>query len=291
MSDAEFITVFDAGTMGYRYWWVPACGLIPILFIVLRPKLIRAGLMADKPPMRPWVPIFGFVFAIFWTAIASFAIYNGQKNSREYLLSGHASYVEGEVQDFVPMPYAGHADESFTVKGVHFSYSDYGITPGFNNSASHGGPIRQGLYVRIWYSGNDILKLQLPKNAALQSMMPLPASAQPPLVSFSTFMIIFVGLGLGSWFFIMRLPTTQAKKFWNDRISILMNVLFFGFLCTQFIPTGNYSFLVVTVPFLAVIAWQNVRNTYFCEKCGKRSYNSEWLGNTYNCPNCGNKLR
>jgi hypothetical protein len=44
---------------------------------------------------------------------------------------------------------------------VEFSYSDYVIVPCFNNTASHGGPIRDGLRVRIAYSGNCILKLEV----------------------------------------------------------------------------------------------------------------------------------
>jgi len=59
------------------------------------------------------------------------------------------------------MPYTGHQDETFTVNGVRFSYSDFGVTCGFNNSASHGGPIREGLQVRIHYVGNAILRLEV----------------------------------------------------------------------------------------------------------------------------------
>jgi hypothetical protein len=44
--------------------------------------------------------------------------------------------------------------------GSH-SYSDYVVTAGFNNTASHGGPIRQDLPVRISYVGNSIVKLEI----------------------------------------------------------------------------------------------------------------------------------
>ncbi len=43
------------------------------------------------------------------------------------------------------MPYGGHQQESFTVEGVKFSYSDFSISPSFNNTKSHGEPIRKGL--------------------------------------------------------------------------------------------------------------------------------------------------
>lgn len=60
--------------------------------------------------------------------------------------------VEGSVENFTPMPYGGHAKESFYVNGAYFEYSDYEITGGFNNTASHGGPIKgNGQKVRISY--------------------------------------------------------------------------------------------------------------------------------------------
>jgi hypothetical protein len=59
------------------------------------------------------------------------------------------------------MPYTGHAMESFCVQEQCFSYSDYVVTTGFHNTASHGGPIREGLNVRIEYIGNIILKLEV----------------------------------------------------------------------------------------------------------------------------------
>ena len=73
--------------------------------------------------------------------------------------------VEGAVANFHPMPAAGHEDEHFTVQGVYFAYSDYSVTSGFNNTSSHGGPMREGLYVRIHYTrsvtGETITKLEV----------------------------------------------------------------------------------------------------------------------------------
>ena len=70
-------------------------------------------------------------------------------------------FLEGRVDHFHPMPYAGHDEETFDVNGVKFWYSDYIITAGFNNTASHGGPIRQGLPVRICQSDGEILRLEV----------------------------------------------------------------------------------------------------------------------------------
>jgi hypothetical protein len=71
--------------------------------------------------------------------------------SRYAYSRGRFSVIEGTVENFRPMPYEGHQQESFTVNGVAFYYSDFDGSPCFRNAASHGGPIRPGLAVRIAY--------------------------------------------------------------------------------------------------------------------------------------------
>jgi hypothetical protein len=77
----------------------------------------------------------------------------------QWARGGEYSTIDGVVRAFHPMPQSGHDSERFTVNGVAFAYSDYQPTGGFNNAASHGGPIREGLRVRIGYRGTRILKL------------------------------------------------------------------------------------------------------------------------------------
>lgn len=81
--------------------------------------------------------------------------------------SGQYSVVEGPVTNFDPMPFEGHKLECFSVREERFCYSDYVVTPGFRNTASHGGPIRSGLLVRVGYRKtgirNTILLLEVAK--------------------------------------------------------------------------------------------------------------------------------
>jgi hypothetical protein len=66
------------------------------------------------------------------------------------------SSVEGTVRRFQPMPYTGHALERVCVQDTCFEYSDCVVTSGFNNNTtSHGGPIREGLRVRIAHRARD----------------------------------------------------------------------------------------------------------------------------------------
>jgi branched-subunit amino acid transport protein len=62
-----------------------------------------------------------------------------------------SAVVEGSVEHFHPMPGGGHDSERFEVAGVHFEYSHWSISQGFNQDVTVGGPIREGLYVRIHY--------------------------------------------------------------------------------------------------------------------------------------------
>ena len=80
---------------------------------------------------------------------------------RSAYAKGDFSIVEGTVDNFQPMPYEGHQQESFTVKDVAFHYSDFDSSPCLRNTASHGGPIRQGLAVRITYHQGCILRLEI----------------------------------------------------------------------------------------------------------------------------------
>jgi len=83
---------------------------------------------------------------------------------KHWLRTGDYSVVEGAVSQFHPMPYSGHDSERFTVEGVSFKYSDYDQSQGgFNNTSSHGGPIREGKRVRIAYREGRILKLWVEK--------------------------------------------------------------------------------------------------------------------------------
>ena len=130
--------------------------------MVSKPALIQQLTPTRSIGMDP--RLFGMVFlvfAVFWTLIGFTAIAGQQGQGAAELHDPNLSVVEGTVENFVPMPYGGHARESFTVAGRHFSYSNYILTAGFHNAASHGGPIKPGLHVRLTYVGNDILRVEV----------------------------------------------------------------------------------------------------------------------------------
>ena len=158
-------TVFDAADLGSTDWSAPALGMI---FVVLGALLVFEKAFMQRVLPRP-VPLrtlmivgwFVLIFALLWTAGGFVVAYRGYWIVADNLRHGRYNVVEGPVTNFVPMPRGGHHNESFSVQDRRFTYSDYTVTAGFNNSASHGGPIREGLYVRITYSGNLILRLEI----------------------------------------------------------------------------------------------------------------------------------
>jgi hypothetical protein len=147
--------VYDAATAGYQDWEGPVTGAVLTLVgaaLVFAPKLMYrlmpSGLQGNARVVFSWI---FFVFGLVWTIGATLATLAQYYELRRASLHDQCDEVVGIVSDFVPMPFEGHGHESFTVNTVRFEFSDYEITGGFNRTASHGGPIREGLPVRICY--------------------------------------------------------------------------------------------------------------------------------------------
>jgi hypothetical protein len=160
----SYVTVFDVADAGYKSAGFPAFGLIfvviGILLVVFRRKLPHWDTRSRAA--RIIFPYGYLCFAVLWTSGAFISTYSAYRSALRARATETAKVVEGPVTNFVPMPVTGHALERFCVSDVCFNYSDYAVTAGFNRTSSHGGPIREGLPVRITYVGNTIIKLEVP---------------------------------------------------------------------------------------------------------------------------------
>jgi hypothetical protein len=156
----EYVTVYQISKASADWSFALAGGIPLVIGIVLILGKRRFGW--KKPN---WLfPVSACAFGVLWLATAGFSVmYSGSK-ALEAFRKGDYWLVEGVVTDFKPMPYEGHTMECFSVQEERFCYSDYVITPGFRNTASHGGPIRDGLPVRIADRGGVILRLEIPKD-------------------------------------------------------------------------------------------------------------------------------
>jgi len=149
--------VYDIRNAGYIGWGVTATALIAILtgivVMVARKSLDRRGATIFTYLILGIVGI--------WTAAAWISMHREYSIAASALEIGSAPVVQGHVSKFEPMPYVGHSKERFCVEDRCFSYSDFDPTVGFNNTTSHGGPIKAGIPVRVTFVGNTIVKLEV----------------------------------------------------------------------------------------------------------------------------------
>lgn len=170
---AGYVTAFEVSR--YANLGFPAFGLI---FVVI------GGAVAFLKRRFGWqrpgrLFLFGYIgFGMLFALGAGLGILLENNEAYQALHFGQHETVEGPVTDFKPMPYEGHQDECFSVQQHTFCYSDYVVTAGFHQSASHGGPVREGLPVRIAYTGNLILKLEIPADAQLSSQQQAAIAAR-----------------------------------------------------------------------------------------------------------------
>ena len=159
----DYVTVFQISTQSPNWFFALAGGIPLIIGMVILWGRRRFGW---KQP--PWLfAIFFCAFGLFWLCTAGMSVLREDFQMKTAFQTGNFQVVEGVVTDFHPMPYEGHQDECFSVQDQRFCYSDYGVTSGFHNATSHGGPIQAGLPVRIAYVGNNILRLEIPRDRIL----------------------------------------------------------------------------------------------------------------------------
>lgn len=161
----DYKIVFEVTQKGLDIWWQL---ILPVL-VGLCVSFYNIKFNKSKSPKRKFTIAFGFVFAGFGLLLSLYTIPRQISQYSEWnqrYETGNFKTVEGTINDFNPMPKGGRSRESFVVDGQYFEYSDYEVHHGFNNTASHGGPIRyNGQRVRLGYvtidERNIILKIEM----------------------------------------------------------------------------------------------------------------------------------
>jgi hypothetical protein len=160
----EYQVTYDIQQVAYPSWWIFGVGLVFVsagtAALLLRDNTTYKSVFDNTGIQRTLMPVFAIGFGLLWVGLGTLN-YSHFANLRNTARIGGAEVVEGEVKEFVPMPYEGHAQETFVVSGRTFSYSDYDETKGFNHTQSHGGPMREGLQVRIAHVDGSIVKLEI----------------------------------------------------------------------------------------------------------------------------------
>ena len=116
-------------------------------------------------------------------------------------------------------------------------------------------------------------------------MKPDPAGQYFPF-----YLVGWAFLAIFTWLWIRSRPTPQEKKLWSDRMAIIVAVFVTGFMSFVLVSWRQYSSIPIFVAFGALITYLNIRNTRYCESCGRRVRSLSWFTRSAHCPYCGNKL-
>jgi hypothetical protein len=91
-------------------------------------------------------------------------VYKDYLYLKKLLLTNQYKIMEGRPERFLYLAQGGHGKESFYLNGIKFEYAD-NLNPnlGFHRTVAYGGPIKEGVYIKICYYNNHILKLEIRK--------------------------------------------------------------------------------------------------------------------------------
>ncbi len=148
-----FHTVFEASWSDLP--WVMTLigpGILILAYVVAR--------YSPKPHAKA-VAGLALIIGTFWTIFMGTLFFQSAKVVSDFH-SGQAQTLEGDVTDFRPMPATGHTTEQFTLNGNRFAYSNLEFHgPCFDRTVTVGGPMKNGLQVRLARVGNCIVKLEV----------------------------------------------------------------------------------------------------------------------------------
>jgi hypothetical protein len=158
MDSVSYQVVFDIGHRGPQYWWLL---IIPVVMVTAGITMLRAKPFQGS---RAFLIVFTGVAGAVALAVAT-SMVREYSMLRTALAQGHYRTVEGLVTDFVPASGGDHHAEHFIVvtptARVPYSYSWATVTQGFNESQNHGGPMHEGLRVRIADVNGEIARLEI----------------------------------------------------------------------------------------------------------------------------------
>jgi hypothetical protein len=162
VDSVHYRLVYDAAAAGYTDWWFPAAGMAMLLVVT---ALLYRHRRRREPARGAWMLYFGVPFLTLWVVVAGVGTYHQYARLRDALRSGQFTMVEGVVRGFQPSDPGDHQEERWEVesRGViyRYHYVPSNLSPGFRQTRIHGGPIRDGLRVRIADVDGYIARLEV----------------------------------------------------------------------------------------------------------------------------------
>ncbi|MCW3846283.1 hypothetical protein OF829_03460 [Sphingomonas sp. LB-2] len=158
----HYVTVFDAAS-----WSAMTREWLSLLMGALFVATAGPAIYGDHriPGQQPWQGpsrtvariVFPFIVLVL-TFLASGPI-GAAILSRKALLAGNCTVMEGKVRNFRPQPFE-RGYEAFDLNGTHFAYTPRQLW-GFRRIAARGGPLHEGVQVRLCNFDGAILKLEV----------------------------------------------------------------------------------------------------------------------------------
>lgn len=160
----EYRTVFDIAN-GYQQWGLALWGAMFSLLTL--GEVVKQWTSSAVWWSRSFMKckagaLVCLGFALCWTALTFGSTYGSYAELRDAANGNDVRVEEGVITRFSPPPDAGgKGRERFCVLDACFNYAEYLAYAGFHNTSAHGGPLREGLQVRVTHVGNAILKLEI----------------------------------------------------------------------------------------------------------------------------------
>ena len=143
----------------FRFNWLDCVWWLIPLTLSANLAAASAGIRKNRPPsgggkaagvIIAVLTLFLIVVTILWIglSVVTYHVMKAQIAAEAY------REVTGPVEEFSPMPWSGHRQETFEIAGVAFSYSAFSIVPGYHTPSSWGGVItHDGQLLKIRYTG------------------------------------------------------------------------------------------------------------------------------------------
>lgn len=149
------IEAFNLADDGLKQIWAPS--LIGVALVAFATICLVVMYRSE----RVWFAWLLLAITLLLTLVAVVVPLATYRKYRHALTSGEYEMLEGRVERFAPMPTGGHAPERFTLRGKDFSYTDYAASPFFHKTQADGGPIHEGVYLKVAYVDGNIIRVEV----------------------------------------------------------------------------------------------------------------------------------
>ncbi len=177
----EFTTIFEitAGTNGIRADVIFRLVIGIVILIAGITGLILRKKTRGLFPKKLWGPVFMTFWGVMWLLL-HIPLWRIGTSDIEQLLdvfrNGQCQIAEGVVHVTHEQPFGGHsAGDVITVGGQEFEINYFHVTPGYKQTNSHGGALREGVFARLHYHNGVILKIEIGKKRMANNLLQVSA--------------------------------------------------------------------------------------------------------------------